>query len=447
MSKAKTIIISILLAISCKIATSQWITVAYPPEISKSQYFNIVLKFTSEKKLWAYGFNYNIRNLYVSYNKGFSFEVLNSSLRPKSIQPLSDSFCFVLDGRSINDNTQYQIYKSSDGGKNFNFLPIITQSHDTVLKGMSIVDFYFYNNETGWVLSKDTADGCQLIYTTSNGGATWNRLLCSSINLNPKAFTYSQIEARKQDVGQGKILATDYRWSGFNQYNYYLRIDSFGNYWSEMVIDTGFKNLPSSFACLDSMIFVIPKSGKDFLITHDGGTNWEVRKAQYYVGPFAFAKPTKKRAGFLIANNSAFGSIVSLDTGITWHILDDLKDYRNMDFFNAEVGIAVAAQSFSATDVRIFDELPPWIVGIEESVSKKNTIRVYPNPANDKIILEGNLHGTHQIRIYNISGKLLQSHTQNTYQAIDISSLQAGLYFLQIQFEKCVKTIKLLIEK
>jgi len=443
--KVKIIIISILLSISCKIATSQWITVAYPPEISKYQYFNIVLKFTSEKKLWAYGFNYNIRNLYVSYNKGLSFEIINSSLYPKSIQPLSDSFCFVLDGRSINNNTQYQIYKSSDGGKNFSFLPIITQNHDTVLNGMSIVDFYFYNKENGWVLSKDTADGCQVIYTTSNGGESWNRLPCTNINLNPRAFTYSQIEAKKQDVGQGKILANDFRWSGNIQNNYYLRIDSFGNYWSEMAIDTSIKNLSSKFVCVDSMIFIMKKLGlRDLLITYDGGTNWEVRKPQYGGSDIAFAKPTKKRAGFLIFYDN--GSYVSLDTGKTVQIMDDLKSYRNMDFFNAEVGIAVAAQSFSATDIRIFDELPPW-VGIGEKVTEKNTLRVYPNPAIDKIVLEGNLHGINQIRIYNFSGKILFSQTQNPEQAIDISCLQAGLYFLQVQFESGLFTTKLLIAR
>jgi len=83
---------------------------------------------------------------------------------------------------------------------------------------------------------------------------------------------------------------------------------------------------------------------------------------------------------------------------------------------------------------------------LDEVLNGEGDFRIYPNPASNYFKIESNMQGTHQIRIYNISGKLLQSLTQNSYQAIDISSLQAGLYFLQVQFECGLFTTKLLVE-
>ena len=58
-------------------------------------------------------------------------------------------------------------------------------------------------------------------------------------------------------------------------------------------------------------------------------------------------------------------------------------------------------------------------------------LHLYPNPANDKIHLEG-LEGQHEIQIYNVFGMLVKTIDINGDSEIDINDLSSGLYFLNV---------------
>ncbi len=58
-------------------------------------------------------------------------------------------------------------------------------------------------------------------------------------------------------------------------------------------------------------------------------------------------------------------------------------------------------------------------------------LHLYPNPANDKIHLEG-LEGQHEIQIYNIYGMMVKTININGDSEIDINDLSSGLYFLNV---------------
>ena len=58
-------------------------------------------------------------------------------------------------------------------------------------------------------------------------------------------------------------------------------------------------------------------------------------------------------------------------------------------------------------------------------------LHLYPNPANDKIHLEG-LEGQHEIQIYNIYGMMVKTININGDSEININDLSSGLYFLNV---------------
>ena len=59
------------------------------------------------------------------------------------------------------------------------------------------------------------------------------------------------------------------------------------------------------------------------------------------------------------------------------------------------------------------------------------TINLYPNPANDKIHIEG-LEGEHEVQIYNAFGMLVLTTDIDGAGEINIEKLNAGIYFIRI---------------
>ena len=59
-------------------------------------------------------------------------------------------------------------------------------------------------------------------------------------------------------------------------------------------------------------------------------------------------------------------------------------------------------------------------------------INIYPNPANDYIIIKNNEYSDYSIKIYDILGNLLNERAIKTDERIDISSFLSGIYLIQL---------------
>ena len=78
------------------------------------------------------------------------------------------------------------------------------------------------------------------------------------------------------------------------------------------------------------------------------------------------------------------------------------------------------------------------IVGINEVIDNSIFI-IYPNPANDYIMINAGSTNTNEIQIFNVYGQCLMSvDTQNNISEyrVDISNLPAGMYFTRIANDK-----------
>jgi uncharacterized Ntn-hydrolase superfamily protein len=77
--------------------------------------------------------------------------------------------------------------------------------------------------------------------------------------------------------------------------------------------------------------------------------------------------------------------------------------------------------------------------GVTMGVDKKNdaapTLRVYPNPVKKLVYITTGYTTSQllQLSIYNISGQLILQHSQPVSKPIDLSQLDNGIYFMQIQ--------------
>jgi PKD repeat protein len=86
------------------------------------------------------------------------------------------------------------------------------------------------------------------------------------------------------------------------------------------------------------------------------------------------------------------------------------------------------------------------IVGVNEQELKY--LNVYPNPVSNSLSLENPYQCSMQLKIYNITGKLLFNNTYDKdTTTIDISNLEAGIYFIEIQLADGRRSVKKVVKQ
>ena len=85
---------------------------------------------------------------------------------------------------------------------------------------------------------------------------------------------------------------------------------------------------------------------------------------------------------------------------------------------------------------------------LRDESTKEISVRVYPNPANEKanINIKG-LNSEAQIIVSDMQGRIVWSDEtfENNYE-LNTSNMQAGVYFIKITSENIVKTQKLIVK-
>ena len=105
---------------------------------------------------------------------------------------------------------------------------------------------------------------------------------------------------------------------------------------------------------------------------------------------------------------------------------------------------------------RILDPPPPPVdtTGLAGLVINPNRIDVYPNPANNTAYIKFDMSQSQNVnyKIMDITGKTVQQKTMHkaaaSYEMVDISQLNNGVYFISIELQdKSVITKKLVVQK
>jgi len=140
--------------------------------------------------------------------------------------------------------------------------------------------------------------------------------------------------------------------------------------------------------------------------------------------------------------SSLYGKIFySQNNGQIWteQITPITDPIYSISFLNNNQGIAISDQKVLYTDNGGF-------VGIGEINDLNSSVRIYPNPTTDIIILEINTSDLlKSINIIDMSGKFITAYDK-TDRALDIKGLNAGKYFIRIETEKEILTKKIIIK-
>ncbi|MDC8006021.1 SMP-30/gluconolactonase/LRE family protein [Aureisphaera galaxeae] len=99
-----------------------------------------------------------------------------------------------------------------------------------------------------------------------------------------------------------------------------------------------------------------------------------------------------------------------------------------------DAGDTMYVTDFGPKNLRIIS----GILSTEESQLQNSILRLSPNPAQDRLVLEGDLNeGTYTVSMYTISGQLLSEMSISSFgnrisEELNISNLQAGVYLVKI---------------
>ena len=142
------------------------------------------------------------------------------------------------------------------------------------------------------------------------------------------------------------------------------------------------------------------------------------------------------------------------DDTVSLYVMNVLGGHEHVFFYNWKQ--TAAAYTIQYND----DELLPGLyfirleLGINKSLNKKiikacepnlqpdaavaDSINIYPNPVESKLIIETRGMMTEQIEIVDLAGRVVQhlnSETQNLIMVMDVSSLYRGVYFINIKMQ------------
>jgi len=77
-------------------------------------------------------------------------------------------------------------------------------------------------------------------------------------------------------------------------------------------------------------------------------------------------------------------------------------------------------------------ELSPAIITNTHAPRELEDVRLYPNPAQDVVYFEGLERGTYTLRLFDASGRLVETRNASPGEPIQISRLQSGIHVLTI---------------
>lgn len=299
---------------------------------------------------------------------------------------------------------------------------------------------HFFNENDGYCMGDPISSEFE-IYTTADGGTTWNAVPAASIP-----------DAQSGEMGWTGVYDAfgNFTWFGTNKGRIFKSSDK-GLTWSALTPGLGdiqkvaFNNENNGIA---QQIVYNTSTGAittfTMKVTNDGGNTWNSVTPGYGTGKSDICGvPNLPGKYFSVGTNGApyssatYFSSYSLDYGNTWTVVDSGVQYISVRFLDDFTGWA-GGYSLNPTTSGIFK----WDanVSVENTDSNENGITIYPNPSDGNVFIKAGKSGEIiSICISDISGKTVRqfkfSNNENNNSRIDLTGLQKGVYIVQINSE------------
>lgn len=304
-------------------------------------------------------------------------------------------------------NTNSQLMKTTNGGEDWVLL-------DAPQNYSYYKDMQFVNENTGYLCGN-----YGVLKKTIDGGITWEDKTLSS----------------NRDFISLQFINEDLGWMIDINNKSLLLTKNGGDTW----VDARLSNVNSMFYLNENIGYVTTFDSKLFK-TVDAGSSW--LEIYDFVNSDGFVFFTDELVGWYIAGSSIYHTY---DGGISWQ---DKKSFpytsiKDIFFLDNNQGWLAGDVGFVATC--------DFTVNIDEGIVSLPAISVFPNPVYDYVtIKQDSDHGSIiDIKLFNIQGQEIMHFpylTEPSSFKFNTSSLQSGMYFIEVTTEHNEQRIKLIVK-
>lgn len=339
-----------------------------------------------------------------------------SGLGITSISAISDQIAWISAAPDVSDFGG--VWKTTDGGLTWTKQTTALFNNPTD----SYTSFVHFWDASNGVTGGDTENGTFEIYTTSNGGNNWNRVIGANIP--------SSLVGEMGYVGVTSVVGNIF-WFGTSAGRIFKSIDK-GLSWTVTQTPSTDFNLGLdrfTFSDANNGLFMDHNNTTTLYKTTDGGNNWtSITTPGFYKTNIAYIPGTSTVIAGAAAN--PFGSSYSTDNGSTWTTIDSGVFHGTLAFLNDSFGFSAGINTNATTGgISKFAGLPLKTPSFEAD----KQIVAYPNPTNGILKINSNNSLTKEVSVYDLLGKEVFNSKFSPLNNVnlDLNSLQAGNYILK----------------